>query len=126
MKRITPLMLDLMDLNTLADKLLGDDFKDGKDEKRRLSELEKRLLRLKQLIAKALELLTAKPKDKAEEMKLKRDFEKLSKEIIALLEEIEELLQLSNNRDTPSVKDARRKFSFLINKKLSYSRARVA
>jgi hypothetical protein len=61
-------------------------------ENHRLTELEKKIIALKKLIAEMLALLTRKPKDKDEAVLMKAQFSRLSKETMRLLAELDELL----------------------------------
>ena len=94
--QIISLIKDLQELEKLADGMLKEirpaEHKDGRDENHRPTELEKKLFALKKMISQMLAILTKKPKDKDEEVLMKAQFARLSKEMMGLLAELDALL----------------------------------
>ena len=101
----------------LLDELL--EHKGGKDANHRLSELEKALLRLKQLVekmlklAKTMETIHETPESMALKTQLKLMFKALISELLELLDEIEALLRRNNGQESGVIAEKRRKFRLL-------------
>jgi hypothetical protein len=128
MNQIVSLIRDLTELDRLADALIAKEgakeHKDGRKENRRLTELEKKLILLKQLIAAMLALLTKRPKNKDEAVLMKAQFGRLSKEMMRLLAEIEVLLkEMERAMASWQLGKARRLELFIHAKRQQYSRA---